>query len=212
MLDHFENMDYSSIKDIKPVIIAGGEGSASNYSASFERFMDATLIETIYTMLQFSFEQDPMIICKDVEKFKALPGLKDAEIYQNEYVATTLGAVRTAFKHTEAENVFAIGSHNPFISVDTVCRMAEAQGKALAVVPMLNGNDICMHAIYNRQLIPIMDKKLAEGEILLHSFYKEIHLVQLPIAENDKSKYIFTDLYTPEEVRYAEEKFKELRP
>lgn len=212
MFENFENLDYPNLENVRPIILASGAGSATKYSASFDRFMNSTLIETIYTLLKFSFQKDPIIICADREKFENLEGLKDAIIISDQFGHSTLGAVRTAFANTLADNLFVIGSHNPFISIETASRMMAAKGDALAVVPVLNGNDICMHAIYDRRLIPIMDKKLAEGETLLHSFYNEIHLVQLPIAEDDKSRYIFTDLYTPEDLRYGEEKFKELRP
>ena len=68
----FENLEYPNLELVRPVILAGGEGSKTNYSASFDRFMDSTLIETIYTLMKFSFQKDPLIICKDKEKFEEL--------------------------------------------------------------------------------------------------------------------------------------------
>lgn len=71
----------------------------------------------------------------------------------------TLGGVATAFEATDAENLFVIGVDMPFLSLVVLDRMVEAQGVAQVVVPILNGKDICLHAIYNRKLLPIMKEK-----------------------------------------------------
>lgn len=198
------------IDTVQPVILAGGKSAQEGVNKAFTRFMDSTIIETIYTMVNFTFTLPPVIVTNDKSQFTTVDTFKDAIILEDEFGAGTLSAVRTAFAHTEAENLFVIGSHMPFISTDVAERMAEGQGIAYAVVPMLNGNDICMHALYNRKLIPIMDEKLAAGERLLHSFDKEVPLLQLPINEDEQAAYLFVDINSPKEARYAEEKFREL--
>lgn len=201
---------FDNLNQVQPVILAGGESTRMGYNKAFAKFMDSTLIETIYTMLQFTFELAPIIVTTDRAPFDKLATLKDAVILEDEYGHSTLGAVRTAFSHTDADNLFVVGCDMPFISLEVVSRMLEYQGKSLAVVPLLNGNDICMHAIYSRKLVPIMDKKLAAGETLLHSFYQEVPLLQLPLEEGEKEASIFIDVNTPEDLRYAEDKFKEI--
>lgn len=200
---------YENLSLVQPVILAGGESSRMGYNKAFARFIDSTLIETIYTMLNFTFELPPIIVTNDKAPFEKLSTLKDAVILEDEYGHSTLGAVRTAFAHSDAENLFVVGCDMPFISLEVASRMMDYQGKCLAVVPILNGSDICMHAIYNRSLVPIMDKKLAAGESLLHSFYQEIPLLQLPLEEGEKEASIFIDISTPADLRYAESKFQE---
>lgn len=192
---------YENLATLQPVILAGHNSSRMGYNKVFAKFGDQTLIETIYTMLAFSFEKDPIIVTDNKTLFDKFEPLKDATVVEDKYPGHhTLGGVATAFEATDAENLFVIGVDMPFLSLVVLDRMVEAQGVAQVVVPILNGKDICLHAIYNRKLLPIMKEKIAAGEKLLHSFYKEVPLLQLPLKENTLEADIFIDINTPEDL------------
>ena len=55
-----------------------------------------------------------------------------------------------------------------------------------------------------------MKEKIAAGEKLLHSFYKEVPLLQLPLKENTLEADIFIDINTPEDLEYAQEYFHKM--
>ena len=202
---------YENVAALQPVILAGHNSSRMGYNKVFAKFGDQTLIETIYTMLAFSFEKDPIIVTDNKTLFDKFEPLHDATVVEDKYPGhNTLGAVATAFEATDAENLFVIGVDMPFLSLVVLDRMVQSQGVAQVVVPMLNGKDICLHAIYNRQLLPIMKEKIAAGEKLLHSFYKEVPLLQLPLKENTLEADIFIDINTPEDLEYAQEYFHKM--
>lgn len=202
---------YENLAALQPVILAGHNSSRMGYNKVFAKFGDQTLIETIYTMLAFSFEKDPIIVTDNKTLFDKFEPLHDATVVEDKYPGhNTLGAVATAFEATDAENLFVIGVDMPFLSLVVLDRMVQSQGVAQVVVPMLNGKDICLHAIYNRQLLPIMKEKIAAGEKLLHSFYKEVPLLQLPLKENTLEANIFIDINTPEDLEYAQEYFHKM--
>lgn len=197
---------YDNLAKLQPVILAGGNSSRMGYNKIFAKFGDSTLIETIYTLLQFTFVLPPIIVTSDKRLFQSFTPLKDAIILEDEYPGRyTLGAVLTALHYTEADNIFVIGCDMPFISLEVIERMAANQGEAEAVVPMKDGDDICMHAIYSRKLIPIIEKKVAAGEKLLHSFYREVPLLHLPIQDTEEETQIFIDVNTPDDLRFAQE-------
>lgn len=143
--------------------------------------------------------------------FDRFEPLKDAHVVEDKYPGhNTLGAVATAFESCDADNLFVIGVDMPFLSLVVLERMVANQGIAQVVVPMLDGEDICLHAVYNRQLLPLMKEKIAAGEIKLHSLFGEVPLLQLPLKENTLEADIFIDINTPEDLAYAQERFKEV--
>lgn len=203
---------YESLNQLQPVILAGGTSSRMGYNKVFAKFGDSTLIETIYTLLSFSFAKDPIIVTNNKQVLQAFEPLKDAFIVEDLYPGhKTLGAVATALESTDAENIFVIGVDMPFISLEVLERMAEAQSVADVVVPMINDRDICLHAIYNRRLLPIMKKKIAEGYERLHSFYNEVPLMHIPLQEDTLDASIFIEINTPEDLRFAQEEYEKIQ-
>jgi molybdopterin-guanine dinucleotide biosynthesis protein A len=53
----FEQMD-----TLQPVILAGGDDSRMGYNKALASFEGTTLIETIYTLLDFIFDKSPMVV------------------------------------------------------------------------------------------------------------------------------------------------------
>lgn len=203
----FEQMD-----TLQPVILAGGDDSRMGYNKALASFEGTTLIETIYTLLDFIFDKSPMVVTNDKAIFKDIDCLKDALLVEDVYRgAKTLGAVATAFQYTDAENIFVIGVNMPFISVPMIEKMSFHIQAADAVVPVQDGTDICLHAVYNRRLMPIMMKKIAEGNNLLHSFFPQIDLVQIPVRKDKQEDAIFFDVHTPMDLKMAEEQYESIK-
>ena len=203
----FEQMD-----TLQPVILAGGDDSRMGYNKALASFEGTTLIETIYTLLDFIFDKSPMVVTNDKAIFKDIDCLKDALLVEDVYRgAKTLGAVATAFQYTDAENIFVIGVNMPFISVPMIEKMSFHIQAADAVVPVQDGTDICLHAVYNRRLMPLMRKKIAEGNNLLHSFFPQIDLVQIPVRKDKQEDAIFFDVHTPIDLKMAEEQYESIK-
>ena len=203
----FEQMD-----TLQPVILAGGDDSRMGYNKALASFEGTTLIETIYTLLDFIFDKSPMVVTNDKAIFKDIDCLKDALLVEDVYRgAKTLGAVATAFQYTDAENIFVIGVSMPFISVPMIEKMSFHIQAADAVVPVQDGTDICLHAVYNRRLMPLMRKRIAEGNNLLHSFFPQIDLVQIPVRKDKQEDAIFFDVHTPIDLKMAEEQYESIK-
>jgi molybdopterin-guanine dinucleotide biosynthesis protein A len=67
----FEQMD-----TLQPVILAGGDDSRMGYNKALASFEGTTLIETIYTLLDFIFDKSPMVVTNDKAIFKDIDCLK----------------------------------------------------------------------------------------------------------------------------------------
>ena len=90
---------YENLATLQPVILAGHNSSRMGYNKVFAKFGDQTLIETIYTMLAFSFEKDPIIVTDNKTLFDKFEPLKDATVVEDKYPGHhTLGGVATAFE------------------------------------------------------------------------------------------------------------------
>lgn len=203
---------FEQMETLQPVILAGGDDSRMGYNKALASFEGTTLIETIYTLLDFIFDKSPMVVTNDKSIFKDIDCLKDALLVEDIYRgAKTLGAVATAFQYTDAENIFVIGVNMPFISVPMIEKMSFHIQAADAVVPVQDGTDICLHAVYNRRLMPLMWKKIAEGNNLLHSFFPQIDLVQIPVRKDKQEDAIFFDVHTPMDLKMAEEQYESIK-
>lgn len=203
---------FEQMETLQPVILAGGDDSRMGYNKALASFEGTTLIETIYTLLDFVFDKSPMVVTNDKAIFKDIDCLKDALIVEDVYKgAQTLGAVATAFQYTDAENIFVIGVNMPFVSVPMIEKMSFHIQAADAVVPVQDGTDICLHAVYNRRLMPLMRKKIAKGNHLLHSFFPQIDLVQIPVRKDKQEDAIFFDVHTPMDLKMAEEQYESIK-
>ena len=203
---------FEQMETLQPVILAGGDDSRMGYNKALASFEGTTLIETIYTLLDFVFDKSPMVVTNDKAIFKDIDCLKDALIVEDVYKgAQTLGAVATAFQYTDAENIFVIGVNMPFVSVPMIEKMSFHIQAADAVVPVQDGTDICLHAVYNRRLMPLMRKKIVEGNHLLHSFFPQIDLVQIPVRKDKQEDAIFFDVHTPMDLNMAEEQYESIK-
>ncbi len=203
---------FEQMETLQPVILAGGDDSRMGYNKALASFEGTTLIETIYTLLDFVFDKSPMVVTNDKAIFKDIDCLKDALIVEDVYKgAQTLGAVATAFQYTDAENIFVIGVNMPFVSVPMIEKMSFHIQAADAVVPVQDGTDICLHAVYNRRLMPLMRKKIVEGNHLLHSFFPQIDLVQIPVRKDKQEDAIFFDVHTPMDLKMAEEQYESIK-
>lgn len=199
---------YEYLEKLQPVILAAGDGSQMG-TATFD---DRTLIENIYTLLSFSFEKDPIIVTDDRHSLDGLDALDGATIIEDVYPGhKVLGALATAFEYTDAENIFAIGVNMPFISLPLINKMGFHIQMADAVVPIQDGKDICLHAVYNRSVLPVMHQKIADGEVLLHSFFPEIDLVQLPVRKDLHEDVIFFDINSQSELKAVEEQYEAMK-
>lgn len=203
---------YEYLEKLQPVILAGGDDSRMGSSKALAPFEDRTLIENIYTLLDYSFERSPLVVTNDRHNFDGIDALQDATIVEDVYPGhKVLGAVASAFDYTDAENIFAIGVNMPFICLPLINKMAFHIQMADAVVPIQDGKDICLHAVYNRRLVPIMHKKIEAGEVLLHSFFPEIDLVQIQVRKDLHEDVIFCDIHTPADLKLVEEQYEAMK-
>lgn len=53
------------LDELQPVILAGGDDSHRGFDRALARFGDSTLIESVYTILNFTFTKEPMIVTDD---------------------------------------------------------------------------------------------------------------------------------------------------
>lgn len=204
---------YEYLDKLQPVILAGGEDSGVGYNGkALVEFEGGTLLETIHTILNFTFDKSPIVVTDDKKQLSALPAAKDMFIVEEAYKgAQTLGAVATAFQYTDAENIFVIGVNMPFISIPMINKMVYHIQMADVVVPVQDGTDICLHAVYNRRVLPLMREKIDEGEHLLHSFFPQIDLVQVAVRKDKEEDAIFFNVHSTDDLKAAEEKYEELR-
>ena len=54
-------------------------------------------------------------------------------------------------------------------------------------------------------------KKIAEGNHLLHSFFPQIDLVQIPVRKDKQEDAIFFDVHTPMDLKMAEEQYESIK-
>ncbi len=113
-----------------------------------------------------------------------------------------LAGIHSALKNTTADAVFISSCDMPFLNSDIIKPLIEAsnQNKFQAIIPRWNKNIEPLHAIYHRDLFPILDKYIRNNENRsVRVFLKTIECVYIDFSEA-KLGNAFTNINRPRDL------------
>jgi molybdopterin-guanine dinucleotide biosynthesis protein A len=77
------------------------------------------------------------------------------------------GGLHAALMAAPTPWVFAAGCDMPFLSGEGIALLASRRAGAVAVVPRWDGRLEPLHALWSRQVLPLLERALAEGDLSL---------------------------------------------
>jgi molybdopterin-guanine dinucleotide biosynthesis protein A len=124
----------------------------------------------------------------------------------------TLGGIATGLQHVEAWAI-VVACDLPFVNPDVFALLArfaaeqDAQGDRWdAVVPVLNGYEEPLHALYHRRCLNAMEARLAQGHRRVISFMGDVRTCYVDeevLRDVDPQLRSFVNVNTPEEWQSA---------
>lgn len=147
-------------QDLTGVILSGGKSSRMGENKSFLKIGNSTVIETLSNMMKSIFKEVIIITNEpDIYSFLKLTAFQD--LYKN---AGPLAGIHSGLIHSRTERNFIISCDIPLINADYIESLIEYPSHSEIVVARDDGFVQQLCGIYNRSLIPKIEKLLNESE------------------------------------------------
>lgn len=138
------------------------------------------------------------------DRTNKLPGHESATIADILPGLGPLGGLQTALHHAENEYCFVCACDLPFLDTRLPELLWERRGSADVIVPQAMGRAHPVAALYHRRCRAAVDSALAEGRYSMRSFWAEVNVTQVELAEyvahSDVERMLF-NVNTPGEYR-----------
>jgi molybdopterin-guanine dinucleotide biosynthesis protein A len=185
------------------IVLAGGRSRRMGQPKEALRFLDTTLLgHTVSVLDRCCFPV--VVIARDAEQ--ELPPLPiEAEIaYDDEADQGPLAglAAGLAAVHGHCDAVFATACDAPFLTESAVGWLCGQLGTHAAVMPRIGGVLQPLAAVYRVDVLPTVQRLLAQGERRLHALAEHVDTRILDEAEVDAfdpSRRFLRNVNSPEE-------------
>lgn len=188
------------------VVLAGGRGKRLGLPKAFLKVNGQRVLDRILDQFTAIFSHslvitgtyDILIERQDVSTVK--------DIHPN---LGPIGGLITALKHADTEWVFMTGCDYPYLRrqlVELIVRKAIQNPDFDIIIPFLNGYYQVLHAAYRKSIIPIVEKRIADGRYSIKSMLKFTPVRVLPVHEDeikevDPEMSSFININTAEEFK-----------
>jgi molybdopterin-guanine dinucleotide biosynthesis protein A len=185
---------------IHSAILAGGKNSRYNgMNKAFILIDGERIINRNINVLSSLFSQIS-IITNQIEQFSDYSDYPMSSDYFKEI--GPLAGIHSALKNTTADAVFISSCDMPFLNSDIIKPLIEAanQNKFQAIIPACNERIEPLHAIYHRDLFPILDKYIRNNENRsVRDFLNTIESIYIDFSEAEVGN-AFTNINRPSDL------------
>ena len=176
------------------IILAGGNSTRLNRDKAFlELIENKTIIENIVNCLKGVFSEI-IIVANNLEDYKFLELKVVPDLVRGK---GPLGGIYTGLKTAEEERSFVLACDMPFVSVDLVRYMLKFKDFD-AVVPRFNGYTEPLHAVYSKNVLPVIENQIKKDELRINETIKKIKKIKYiekeEIEKFDKAKLCFFNI------------------
>lgn len=180
-------------------ILAGGKSSRMGSDKGLLTVDNRELIMQVLTPLQQLFT-DVAIVTSNSEYLKfGVPLFQDERCHLG-----PAGGLLTALRKSRNPWVFLTACDLPFISAELIEEMSNKRTGHLAVVPVHQQSTEPLCAFYHRDLIPVLEKSIDEGQLKMQTIITSMPAYFFHTDERkfDVSK-IFMNINTPDDFSKA---------
>lgn len=185
------------------IILAGGNSTRLNRDKAFlELIENKTIIENIVSCLKGVFSEI-IIVANNLEDYKFLGFNVVPDLVKGK---GPLGGIYTGLKTSKEERNFALACDMPFVNVDLVRYMLKFKDFD-AVVPRFNGYTEPLHAVYSKNILPVIENQLKNDELKINDAIKKIKKIRYikkeEIEKFDKAKLCFFNINNEKDLEEA---------
>ena len=170
---------------VTSIILAGGKNLRLGRNKALETLGGKNLIEHVIERVEPLSDQ--ILIVTSQEKFDLLVSIK-AEMLADLYPDKgPLGGIYTGLEASHSLYNIVVACDMPFLNTELLRNMLELSNDYDAVVPRLEKGMIePLHAIYSRDCLDNMKKRLENNELKVHSFLDTVHVRYIERGESQK--------------------------
>lgn len=180
------------------VILAGGKSSRMGEDKAFLQLGSRTMIEELISRLSERFAK-LIIIANTIEKYRKF----DLEVFSDIIPEKgPLGGIYTALARSDTFYNFIFACDAPFVDQGLIAQMAGERDGADIVVPRHNGRLEPLHAIYSKNCLGPIERRLRRGDLKIADLFCDVDtkVVELQVPRMGvSSKSAFANINTKEE-------------
>jgi len=185
------------------IILAGGNSTRLNTNKAFLELIDSkTIIENIVNCLKDVFSEI-VIVANNAEDYKFLGFKVVPDLIKNK---GPLGGIYTGLKTANEDKNFVLACDMPFVNVDLVRYMLKFKDFD-AVVPRSNSYIEPLHAVYSKNILPVIEDQIKNDRLKINETIKKIKKIKYiekeEIEKFDKARLCFFNINNKEDFEKA---------
>ena len=190
---------------ISAVIVAGGRSSRLGQDKRRLRLWGEsgpTLLEHTLAIAR-SLSDDVVLVLNDAAEWPRLPALVLPDRWPD---AGPLGGNATGLAAARHEWALVLAADLPLLDPGLLRELLDQPRRGLALVPRRAGptrnraGDEPLHALYHRACLPLLERRLAQGQRQVVAALAELDVQVFPVDEDDPRLRSFTNINTPEQL------------
>jgi molybdenum cofactor guanylyltransferase len=154
------------------IVLAGGRSSRMGAPKALLRFDGEPLIVHVVAMLRRLFAAVVVVAAPDQE----LPSLPVTLVRDEVAFQGPVGGILYGLRATGAEVSFVTACDSAFLSPRLISHLLTQISQHDVVVPHWQGRLQPLHAVYRRSLLPVLEARLARGELRLASLFDTVRI------------------------------------
>jgi molybdopterin-guanine dinucleotide biosynthesis protein A len=188
--------------DAGAIILAGGKSSRMGTNKALLKINETPNIERILMSLQAVFPQ-PILVCNDPEPYQYL-GIK---IVNDHFPGKgPLAGIHAGLKASSHEINLVVACDMPFVSVVLAEDLLNKSGDWDAVVPVIEGRQHPLFAVYKKKLVVVIEKMINEERLRMKDLLDQVrvrYLTEQELKLADSPEQIFFNMNHPQEYEEA---------
>lgn len=188
--------------DIEAAVLAGGTSSRMGWDKAWLTLGNRSIIENIVGLLESLFGR-VRIVANEPERFESLKVPVQPDLYPG---SGPLGGIHAALATARSDAVVIVACDFPFVNADFIRGLVELLDGHDAVVPISDGQDVPVCAVYSVRCLPVIENKISRGHLKTVEFLDEIatrRVAETELRRLDPAGFALTNLNTPEDYEKA---------
>ena len=176
------------------IVLSGGNSSRINADKAFlELTGNKTIIENITKCLKDIFSEI-IIVANNADDYRFLGYKVVPDLIKGK---GPLGGIYTGLKAIKESNAFVLACDMPFVNIDLIRHMLKFNGFD-AVVPRFDGYIEPLHAVYSKNMLPLIESQIEKNELKISETVKKIKNIKYvekeEIEKFDKGRLCFFNI------------------
>jgi molybdopterin-guanine dinucleotide biosynthesis protein A len=184
------------------IVLSGGENRRMGTDKAFLKVAGIPMIEHVLRSLKSVFH-DIIIVTNAPERYAAFQAKVVTDAFDKR---GPLSGIYSGLLRSADEYNFVVACDMPFLNPDLIAYLAGLADGHDIVVPSVDGLLEPLHAVYRRNLIPLMHEQLRQDRRRIRELFGKVHMryvTEQEIDRFDPARKSFKNLNTPQEYEEA---------